>query len=369
MASGQSHKETIMNILQMISKNDRYGAQRIFLDQVATLHAMGHNVTVVARGTEGYVTDSVRSMGLACHGSRMKGLSDIMALRRLVKANKIDVIHTTLDRADYVGLFLSRITRIPAVSTMMVPRCHVGYRFADRVVALSRKQRALLTDKRISEKKTLVIRPGIDVDRFANPNESSKQAWNDKLNSGRFSTVFCHISSLLTRKAHSVSVELVSECKKRGEEPLLIIIGDPVHGAYYESLIRQSEDLGIRKNIFFTGWTSEIPELLSLSHFTVLPSENEALGVVLMEGMAAGTPIIAREGEGGAELIEEYGTGFLYKPSEGVAALAGQVVALRRDSARYQALSERCKKIAQDDFSLIRFGEKLTKVYSEVMKR
>ena len=358
-----------MNVLQMISKNDRYGAQRIFLDQVATLHTMGHTVTVVARGTEGYVTDSVRGMGLDCHGNRMKGLGDIMALRRLVKTNKIDIIHTTLDRADYLGLCLSWITGIPAVSTMMVPRCHVGYRFADRVISLSRKQRALLTDRRIPEKKTLVIRPGIDVARFANPNESGKRAWKDKLNSGRFSTVFCHISSLLTRKAHPVSVELVSECKKKGEEPLLIIIGDPVHGAYYESLIRQSEDLGIRENIFFTGWTSEIPELLSLSHFTVLPSENEALGVVLMEGMAAGTPIIAREGEGGAELIEEYSTGFQYKPSEGVAALAEQVVALRRDRSAFRELSERCKKIAQEEFSLSRFGEKLTKVYSEVMKR
>lgn len=112
-----------------------------------------------------------------------------------------------------------------------------------------------------------------------------------------------------------------------------------------------------------------MPEILSLSHFTVLPSENEALGVVLMEGMAAGTPIIAREGEGGAELIEEYGTGFLYKPSEGVASLAEQVVALRRDRSAFRSLSERCKKIAKEEFSLSRFGEKLTKVYSEVVKR
>ena len=358
-----------MNILQMISKNDRYGAQRIFLDQVATLHAMGHTVTVVARGTKGYVTDSVRGMGLDCHGISMKGISDGLFLRRLVKKNKIDVIHTTLDRADYLGIVLSWLTHCPVVSTMMVPRCHVGYRFMDRVIALSNMQRSLLDEKRVPRKKTLVIRPGIDVQRFSRPDANKRQVWKEKLHIDRYSSVFCHISSLLTRKAHLISLEIVSECKKRGERPLLVFIGDPVHGEYYESLLTRSAELGIRDNIHFTGWTSEVPEILSLSHFTVLPSENEALGVVLMEGMAAGTPIIARKGEGGAELIEEYGTGFLYKPGAGVSALADQVVGLLRDPAQYRALSERCKKIAQNDFSLSRFGEKLTHVYSGVMKR
>jgi glycosyltransferase involved in cell wall biosynthesis len=353
----------------MISKNDRYGAQRIFLDQVATLHAMGHNVTVVARGTEGYVTDSVRGMGLDCHGITMKGISDMLFLRRLVKNNKIDVIHTTLDRADYLGIILSWLTRCPVMSTMMVPRCHVGYRFMDRVIALSNKQRSLLDEKMIPRKKTLVIRPGIDVQRFSRHDLKKREVWKATLHIDRYNSVFCHISSLLTRKAHLVSLELLSECKKRGERPLLVFIGDPVNGEYYESLLRRSAELGIRDNIHFTGWTSEVPEILSLSHFTVLPSENEALGVVLMEGMAAGTPIIAREGEGGAELIEEYGTGFLYRPGAGVPALADQVIGLLQDPAQYRALSDRCKKIAEDDFSLSRFGEKLTHVYSGVIKR
>jgi glycosyltransferase involved in cell wall biosynthesis len=358
-----------MNILQMISKNDRYGAQRIFLDQIATLHAMGHTLTVVVRGTEGYVTDSVRGMGLDCHGIRMNSVSDVLRLRHLVKKNNVDIIHTTLDRADSIGIVLSRITRRPIVSTMMVPRYHAGYRFMDRVIALSHKQRALLLDKGLPLNKTLVIRPGIDVRRFALPDPGKREAWSATLQTDRRSMIFCHISSLLTRKGHLVSLELVSECKKRGERPLLVIIGDPIHGEYYEMLLRKSDELDIRENVYFTGWTAEVPEILALSHFTVLPSENEALGVVLMEGMAAGTPVIAREGEGGAELIEEYETGFLYRPAIGVAALAEQVVALGRDPDLYRALSERCKKVAEEDFSLPRFGEQLEQVYSDVMQQ
>jgi glycosyltransferase involved in cell wall biosynthesis len=353
----------VMNILQIISKNDRYGAQRIFLDQVATLHGMGHAVTVVVRGTEGFVTDSLRRLGITCHGIEMTGFKDILFLRQLVRNNAIDLIHTTLERAEYFGLILSWLTGRPIVSTMMVPRYHPSYRFMNHVIALAHNQAMLLNENGLRSGKVSVIRPGIDVGRFCLPDAGKRDSWGKKLQVDKFTMVFCHISSLLSRKAHAVSLDLIAECKKRGEKPLLVIIGDPLQGEYYESLLQRSTLLGIRENIYFTGWTSDVPEILSLSHFTLLPSEKEALGVVLMEGMAAGTPIIARAGEGGAELIEEFGSGFLYKPEAGAGVLAEQVIALKRNDAEFKDLAARCRLTAETDFSLRRFGERLVDVY------
>jgi glycosyltransferase involved in cell wall biosynthesis len=352
-----------MRILQMISKNDRYGAQRIFLDQVKALHDLGHEVFVVARGSEGFVADSVRSLGIPYHGIAMKGPADILFLRRFIKEQNIDVIHTTLDRADYLGAIVAKLTGRRVVSTMMVPRCHPGFRFMDRIAVLSRMQQRLLEQNGISPDTITLIRPGIDVDRFSKPDQEKRSAWKEKLRIERFSVVFCHISSMLTRKAHSVSLEVVAACKKSGEDPLLVIIGDPVEGDYYEGLLRQARTAGIADNVFFTGWTADVPEILSLSHFTILPSENEALGVVLMEGMAAGTPIIVREGEGGAELVDDHDCGFLYSPDNGVQPLTESVLKLYRDHDRYRALSDRCKEIAKRDFSMASYGQKLAALY------
>ena len=86
-----------------------------------------------------------------------------------------------------------------------------------------------------------------------------------------------------------------------------------------------------------------------------------------MEGMAAGTPIIAREGEGGAELVEEYGTGFLYKPDEGISAVAEHIVDLRSDHRRYQTVSEVGRCAAVNDFSLRNFALQLVKAYSNLL--
>jgi glycosyltransferase involved in cell wall biosynthesis len=357
-----------MNILLIISKNDRYGAQRIFLDQVHILNKMANRVIVVGRGSNGYVPDAVRSMGVEYHGLPLKGIGDLLRLRQLVHRYAVDIIHTTLDRADYFGVLLSLMTRTPVVTTMMVPRYHPGFRFADEVVVLSEKLKRILLDKGIKENKISVIRPGIDVDRFSHPDPDKREAWSAKLNAARYSTVFCHVSSLIPRKGHLVSLELMAACKKSGESPLLVIIGDPLEGEYYLSLVDAISRLDLNDNVRFTGWTAEIPEILSLSHFTVLPSENEALGIVLMEGMASGKPILAREGEGGAELIEELGVGFLYKPNEGIKALADSVVALYRDRARYETLSDQCRKIAKQDFTLERFGERLIERYQSLLR-
>lgn len=352
-----------MRILMMISKNDRYGAQRLFLDQVRVLRNMGNEVLVVTRGTEGYVTDSVRAMGISCHGLPMSGLRDLPFLRELVKQNDIDVIHTSLDRADYFGLLLSLTTRRPVVSTMNVRRYHAGYRFAGRVMVISRQQGQALRAKGVKPEKVCLVRPGIDAARFASPNADKREAWKQRLGTEQYSIVLNHISSLHPAKAHTVSLDMTAECRKRGESPLLLIVGDASAGEYYDSLVRKADDLGIRENVRFIGWTEDVPELLSLCHFTLLPSSNEALGMVLLEGMAAGTPVVARLGEGGAELVEEYGTGFLYNPEKGAGPLAEKLVALFRDKVRYRQFSAQCRDIAMKEFSLERFGERLMEVY------
>ncbi len=352
-----------MNILMIISKNDRYGAQRIFIDQVEVLHSMNNRVVVAGRGSEGYVPESVRARGVEYCDMPMKGINDIFRLRQLVRSRGIDIIHTTLDRADYFGAFLSLITRKPVISTMMVPRYHPGFKFVDKVVVLSEKLKMLLLEKGIKPENIVVIRPGVDVKRFSNPDPVKRDAWKKKLNTEEYSTVFCHAASIIPRKGHLVSLELTAACKKMGEKPLLIIIGDPLQGEYYESLLESIPRMGLKENVYFTGWTSDVPEILSLSHLTLLPSENEALGIVLMEGMAAGTPIVAREGEGGGELINEYGAGFLYRAREDIGELAKRIVEMRRDKVRYQALSGNCRNVAAECFSMKSFGDKLMELY------
>ncbi len=357
-----------LSILQMISKNDRYGAQRVFLDQVAGLTQLGNRVIVAVRGLDGYVTETVRSMGILCYGLPLKGVADLLYLRRLVKQHDIDIIHTSLDRADYFGVMLSKLVRRPVVSTMHVRRYHPGFLCADAVIVSSRQQAQTLLDNGVKPEKIHLARPGIDTGRFISTDSVKRKAWQQALGTAQYSIVLNHISSLHAAKAHAVSIEILAACKRLGENPLLIIVGDVLRGSYYDSLVAIIAQQDLRNNVRFIPWTSEIPELLSLCQVTLLPSMNEALGMVLIEGMAAGTPVVARKGEGGAELIEEYGAGYVYDPARGVQPLAEELVALCRDAASYKMLADRCRAIAVDEFSLANYARRLMLV-NEAVRR
>lgn len=353
-----------LRILHLISKNDRYGAQRIFIDQVTALRGNGQEVQVVARGWEGYVAESVRGAGIPYHGVPMKGFGDILFLRKLIRKEKIDIIHSTLDRADYIAVIASWITGIPVVSTMMIPRCHPGYRFMARVAVLSLKQKDILIDYGIDPRKIDVIRPGIEVERFARPDRNKREIWRSKITTRDADVVLCHISSIHTRKSHLISIDILAELRRRGARPFLFIVGDPLHGDCYLTLRKAIADKGLEQQVLFTGWTRDIPEILSLCHYNILPSEKEALGVVLMEGMAAGIPIVAREGEGGAELVQQYAAGFIYRPEQEIGELVDRLLQLLRDASAFQRLSEHCRTVAEREFTMTSFADRLMTFYN-----
>jgi glycosyltransferase involved in cell wall biosynthesis len=250
---------------------------------------------------------------------------------------------------------------------MVVRRAHIGYRFADKVAVISSILIPLLNRIGVRSDRITVLRPGLELEQYKHPATEKQEAWKKKLVIDRHSIVFCHISSLIPQKSHPVSIELIAECKKRGENPLLIIAGDPLQGEYYDSLVKMITALGLEQNVYFTGYTSDLPELLSLSNFTLLPSVHESFGLVLLEGMVAGTPIVARKGEGGADLVEEYGTGFLYDPEKGTSYLAEQILSLWRDKTRYKQFSDKGKEIMEREYTTVRFGERLQDLYAMVL--
>lgn len=65
-------------------------------------------------------------------------------------------------------------------------------------------------------------------------------------------------------------------------------------------------------------------------------------------------------------MIEEFGTGFLYRPAEGVSRLADDILALWRDPRQYKTLSDKCRDVARNDFSVESFGRRLVGLYQSI---
>lgn len=82
---------------------------------------------------------------------------------------------------------------------------------------------------------------------------------------------------------------------------------------YVNKLIEQSPN---RDSIHTPGWVDNMDELLRESHITVLPSYSESFGVVALESILTGTPVIAHNTGGLTEILENSGGGMLYDKNE-----------------------------------------------------
>jgi glycosyltransferase involved in cell wall biosynthesis len=125
-----------------------------------------------------------------------------------------------------------------------------------------------------------------------------------------------------------------------------IVVGGSLFGEddYVRELTGLAEMLGIAGRVEFRGFRADVWDELShldvLVHASTIP---EPFGQVILEGMAAGVPVIAAGAGGPAEILEHGRTGILYEPNDG-AALAG---CMRR--LQDPALRERLSAAAREE--------------------
>ncbi len=111
-----------------------------------------------------------------------------------------------------------------------------------------------------------------------------------------------------------------------------VIVGAPIFGEdeYWQDVQRLPETLGIAGRVEFRGFRedvgSELDRIDALVHASVIP---EPFGQVVVEGMAAGLPVVAANAGGPAEVVEDGVNGLLYPPGD----VAGLASALRRLSS------------------------------------
>ena len=123
-----------------------------------------------------------------------------------------------------------------------------------------------------------------------------------------------------------------------------LVVGD---GGSKKELEEHACRLGLGQRIVFTGFRSDVPDLLSEAAISVLPSLSEGTSNTLLESMAAGIPVIATRVGGNPEVIEDGVSGLLVPPrdSAALAAATGRLLededlALRLGQAGMRRVSE-----------------------------
>ena len=315
------------------------GQELRILAEARWLRDHGWRALVACQPGSGLLVEA-RAEGVETVAVRMRGAADLAALwalRRLLTARAVSLVHTHSSTDSWLGALAARSLRLPVVRSRHVSiaiRRALVYRLADRVVASGEAVRALVVAAGIPSERVLAIPPGVDTTRF-HPAVSGA-AVRRELRLGAAEPVVGLVANIRGSKGHNVFLEAAREILAATARARFLIVGD---GVGSEDVRRRVSALGLAERTTMTGFRRDIPEVIAALDVLVLPSiRSEATSQVIAQALAVGTPVVATTVGGSPELIRDGETGRLVPPDD-AHALAAAVLETLRDPARARALA------------------------------
>ncbi|MEY4110966.1 MAG: hypothetical protein RLZZ46_1321 [Bacteroidota bacterium] len=171
------------------------------------------------------------------------------------------------------------------------------------------------------------------------------------------------IGNLVPKKNHKLLVSVCEQLHKKGIDFRCDILG---YGSQ-EQLQQQINLAGLNERVFLRGTVSDVQYYLKYADIYVHPASYEPFGLVILEAMAAGLPVICRNGQGNLDIHEEGKTGYLIEGDE-PEKFADRIINLMDNPEKYREISaynrEYCKQ-----YDISHYCEKLTNIYVQALNK
>lgn len=248
---------------------------------------------------------------------------------------------------------------------------------ANRIIAATlaeKSQLEFLYD--VPSSKISVIPPGVDTRHFYPiPKDEAKEVVGVPENT----RTILFVGRIEPLKGIDKLVQAISIIQKNGglrccPHNLVIIGGEPNAksedmNAEMARLQDMVEDLKIENFVIFLGKQDQqmLPYYYSAAEVVVMPSHYESFGMVALEAMACGTPVVASQVGGLAFLVRDGETGFVV-PGNDVETLAKRLIELIKDEELRNKLGNKSAEYAQL-YAWENISEKMIEVYNQVLEK
>lgn len=354
------------------------------------LETLGNRVMVVAPTYQGQEEDShvVRAPSLLAVGKKREFRMANIFLRRLrqqVRAFKPDIIHVHHPFwLGSLGLFMGRRLRVPVVYTYHTRLEHYAH-FVPLPGMLFRNLISHALIKRFSNKCDGVIVPtysteeylrmigvktptfvqptGIEYERFRAVGVDAVKNLREKLGIGD-ERVLVSVSRLSNEKNIDFMIEAIASLRDRTDQPFrFLIIGEGHQRDRLQGLINER---GLEQQVTLVGSVppDEMATYYRLGDIFLFASKSETQGMVILEAMAAGLPVVAVRSSGIDDVVRQGYNGF--KTPEKRDAWRDQVKRLLEDEVLRRELSAHALEFAQD-YSVDQFARDVKTIYATLL--
>ncbi|MBQ2961813.1 glycosyltransferase family 4 protein [Methanobrevibacter sp.] len=275
-------------------------------------------------GTKGVNIPGLRGLFFAINAKK--------ELKRLIKEENIDIIHGHyLFPAGWASVRAGKATKTKTYVTshgsdmfelykkqaFTRPLIKKVLKDADVVLAVSNALKDEIINTKIPniEEKTKLHWNSVDVNKFKTTKENEskfKKELVKEFNIEEDKPIILFIGNIIKRK----NVDLLIEAKEIMDTSAnLVIVGDGPHLEDLKKRYEKEHSNGNIDNVYFTGSRNDVEDIIPSCDLLVLPSHSESFGLVLIEALACGKPVIGSDVGGIREIITEE-VGLLIDPND-----------------------------------------------------
>jgi glycosyltransferase involved in cell wall biosynthesis len=317
----------MLKVMHISSSLQHGGLERIIYNFAARLNPEKYRVSACALDADGVYGEEIRKLGGQVSVLKKKqGIDPRLwpRLYRLFRKEKVDIVHTHNFSPLLYAAIPARLagvkvlvhteharTAFPDVKRRMVAERWLSV-FTDRITAVSPKvKRDLIHYEKISPEKIQMIWNGIET-VLPTVRRQPEHVRRD-LGISPTAPVAGVCCRLMEQKGVRYLIEAVPAILKDHPEAIFLIVGD---GDLRVSLQELANTIGVEKHVVFTGFRSDVYDLLGALDVYVLPSLYEGTPLGLLEAMLLSRSVVATKVGSNAEIVQDGTSGKLVDPKQ-----------------------------------------------------
>ena len=379
-----------LRVLHAITRLTLGGSSENTIASCVALDRAGYDCTLAASFRESDASSladarrrGCRLVDLPALGREVAPVADLTALAQilgLIRRERPAIVHTHTSKAGFIGRLAAAIARVPAV--IHQPHGHVFYgyygprktavftalerqaaRWTDRIITLTDRGAAEHVARGVGRAAQYVAVPsGVPTSalRAAAPARGEARA---RLGLPPDAFVVVGLGRLVPIKGFDLLVRALPAVAARIPSARVLLVGDGAERAQLETI---AAALGVSGRLRLTGELMDVTTPLAAADVLAVPSRNEGMGRVIVEGMALGIPVVATSVGGIPDVVTDGESGRLVEPDD-VGALAAALVELGLDEALRRKLGGAAEGRAEA-FSLAVASAKLLAVYADLVR-
>ena len=318
---------------------------------------------------DGRLLGRAREAGVETAPIRMRGPLDPMglaALVRLIRRERVDLVHTHSSIDAWLGGMAARLCRVPVVRTRHVSIAirrglNPVYRWlADRVITSGEAIRQVVVGAGAPPERVIAIPAGVNLEAFPFGRRAPDTARELDLGS----PVIGSVAMFRGSKGHPQLLQAFAQVREKRPSASLLLVGDGIRRAWVQQLAHAA---GLAESVVFTGFRPDVPALLgTMDCFVLASTRTEGVPQALLQAFATGVPVVASRIGGIPEVVTDEETGLLVE-SDSVPALVAAIGRVLDDPDASARRARAARALVEARFSHARSIDRLLHLYDELL--